>query len=640
MTRLAAALDAAGGDEALATEDLDAIQAAIDSWETVLAAYWATTANNEVVTLQSHVSTILATLESTFASFQDDMDDPSELRDFLTEGMWQLRGSFLGAGTAVLNFDRDLIDAYAGLVVDSVARAKKNCDSGTIFAGSDDTTCTVFDDMLDDLAIVDNLLGVCDFVDVDIPSHVEFCQTRDADDLPSWTLDTLGVMNRYITFGSGAETEISYTIEQGSGMSQDVDLTTDADGTIAADFTTEFTIFGAKVHAGLGLDQSASVTVNIGRGAERSHDRDHSVTITLADDDPGDVFVVKIEADPTFGTPVFTTAGGESVCPGETSTSRRAESITIFDVLDQCTSDYGSGLSAQGGGSTACDATNLVYGDVAYFSVIVQNEVDLESVTAEWELPLDFALVSPAVAWNAGKDYYADDDEYGPCGADGASLGLKVSMVKDGAVGGTLGKLEKGLAVGQWEFLIAVEATTPGCLEYNNVELRLSPSCEYGMRSITQYQEELVDGAVVVVNPVWRNATYCDGSDDDDCENNAWDEDTEPRAGWASTFAFDVSWAAPDRRRLAAAPAPPAAAAPAAAPPPPPDARPLLALAAATVLAALAGGFVALKSHLDAALASQQAALNRQLELIKAQLESARMSHKADVQGVVQQLKA
>ncbi|KAK7234042.1 hypothetical protein SO694_00147039 [Aureococcus anophagefferens] len=79
MTRLAAALDAAGGDEALATEDLDAIQAAIDSWETVLAAYWATTANNEVVTLQSHVSTILATLESTFASFQDDMDDPSEL---------------------------------------------------------------------------------------------------------------------------------------------------------------------------------------------------------------------------------------------------------------------------------------------------------------------------------------------------------------------------------------------------------------------------------------------------------------------------------------------------------------------------------------------------------------------------------
>ncbi|KAH8052110.1 glutathione transferase [Aureococcus anophagefferens] len=261
--------------------------------------------------------------------------------------------------TAVLNFDRDLIDAYAyaGLVVDSVARAKRNCESGTIFAGSDDTTRPL-DDMLDDLAI-----------------------TRDADDLPSWTLDTLGAMNRH-NVRVRRETEISYTIEQGSGMSQDVDLTTDADGTIAADFTTEFTIFGAKVHAGLGLDQSASVTVNIGRGAERSHDRDHSVTITLADDDPGDVFVVKIEADPTFGTPVFTTAGGESVCPGETPTSRRAESITIFDVLDQCTSDYGSGLSAQGGGSTACDATNLVYGD-AYFSVIAQNEVDLESVTAE-----------------------------------------------------------------------------------------------------------------------------------------------------------------------------------------------------------------------------------------------------------------
>lgn len=37
----------------------------------------------------------------------------------------------------------------------------------------------------------------------------------------------------------------------------------------------------------------------------------------------GDYFVVRITEDPVYGTPVFTTMGGQSKCPGETATSRR-----------------------------------------------------------------------------------------------------------------------------------------------------------------------------------------------------------------------------------------------------------------------------------------------------------------------------
>ena len=56
-------------------------------------------------------------------------------------------------------------------------------------------------------------------------------------------------------------------------------------------------------------------------------------TITLC---KGDYFAVRVTEDPVFGTPVFTTMGGQSKCPGETGTSRRESNVKIHQIVDRC----------------------------------------------------------------------------------------------------------------------------------------------------------------------------------------------------------------------------------------------------------------------------------------------------------------
>lgn len=61
-----------------------------------------------------------------------------------------------------------------------------------------------------------------------------------------------------------------------------------------------------------------------------------AVSVTLLDPEPYDFFAVKIEMDPAYGTPVFTTMGGMSSCPGETGTTKVDSAVTIFKVEYHC----------------------------------------------------------------------------------------------------------------------------------------------------------------------------------------------------------------------------------------------------------------------------------------------------------------
>ena len=64
-----------------------------------------------------------------------------------------------------------------------------------------------------------------------------------------------------------------------------------------------------------------------------------------------------------YGTPVFTTMGGQSKCPGETATSRRESAVSIYRIIHRC----GKYRNA------TCDAATLSYGDVATFGVVILN---------------------------------------------------------------------------------------------------------------------------------------------------------------------------------------------------------------------------------------------------------------------------
>lgn len=77
----------------------------------------------------------------------------------------------------------------------------------------------------------------------------------------------------------------------------------------------------------------------------------------------GDYFAVKITEDPVFATPVFTTMGGQSKCPGETGTSRRESEVRIVSIIPRCGPQR----------NLPCDATTLNYGDVATFGAVIEN---------------------------------------------------------------------------------------------------------------------------------------------------------------------------------------------------------------------------------------------------------------------------
>jgi hypothetical protein len=77
----------------------------------------------------------------------------------------------------------------------------------------------------------------------------------------------------------------------------------------------------------------------------------------------GDYFAVRMTEDPVYGTPVFTTMGGQSKCPGETGTSRRESAVSIYQIVPRCGPDRIS----------SCIPPILKHGDVATFGVIILN---------------------------------------------------------------------------------------------------------------------------------------------------------------------------------------------------------------------------------------------------------------------------
>ena len=76
----------------------------------------------------------------------------------------------------------------------------------------------------------------------------------------------------------------------------------------------------------------------------------------------GDYFAVRITEDPVYATPVFTTMGGQSQCPGETGTNKRQSEVTIREIVPRCGELKNS----------AC--TNLPHGEKASFGIIIINE--------------------------------------------------------------------------------------------------------------------------------------------------------------------------------------------------------------------------------------------------------------------------
>ena len=548
----------------LSDTHINQIQAGIDNWVTVLSNARTVEASS-IKTLQGHINAVLLELDTTYSNFLSDMDNPEEFSEYLRKGMATLQGrtNTFGMKVGLIDFGYPLSD-YESLkpvvkeLGDLVKLSKDNCESKTIFtdpavgetAATAQNTCSVYADMDADLQFAeDSLFGLCGpTVEFKTDAHERFCKTYappegEAAKLPSRALDALSAAERYISFGHGETMTLKYDMVQSSTMAQVAKYDSNAKFQDAPNRGTKANanVMGAAVESSYKDDDFKQIKVNIGRGAKRNNKYTHSVEIHLNDPDAGDTFTVKIEEDAVHGTPIFTTMGGESTCPGETATTRRADMTKIFDVIPHCNivnpKIKGKGFEPTEG-QESCK--NLPPGTPAYFGVVLQNTMKKEETTQGQYQRYKIRALNNLASWNKGMDYY---DAQFSCEKDGYGFGLEIDTVdKNLPSKGNLGMLANRVPVGQHEFLIKVEQGADAhCSNFKNVFVELLPECAH--RRDYQYQEKLDGTEVKVVYPLWQSDSFCNASSDATCVSNTFKPDTTPNLMLVSTGYFSVSWA-------------------------------------------------------------------------------------------------
>lgn len=142
-----------------------------------------------------------------------------------------------------------------------------------------------------------------------------------------------------LTFSGGGHSA-EYSFSSAEKMSDDMyGIGVSVTATQHVEHEVEFGgLIGMAINAGLaaaGEDTSGDMTVTKTMTYDRSFAWNKhgsmSSSYTLGDPNIGDKFVVKVAADKRFGTPVFTTMGGRSSCPGEPLTVWR-ESGYVLDL--------------------------------------------------------------------------------------------------------------------------------------------------------------------------------------------------------------------------------------------------------------------------------------------------------------------
>jgi hypothetical protein len=191
----------------------------------------------------------------------------------------------------------------------------------------------------------------------------------------------LGDHTKLITYGANSPVSLSWTSTVTEARSFQTEVS------VQKTLTSEFDLDVQAVF-GVGLGpyvtstdgDKHSFTLSLGKTSDSNHVSERTVSVTLDDGDSGDYFAVRVTEDPVYATPVFTTMGGVSKCPGETGTTRRESRVRIVRIQPRCGPTK----------NLPCTASNLAVGDTANFAVVIEN------LSPSFE-PVDYTLrVKPA----------------------------------------------------------------------------------------------------------------------------------------------------------------------------------------------------------------------------------------------------
>ena len=316
---------------------------------------------------------------------------------------------------------------------------------------------------------------------------------------------------KLITFGANSPLQLSWTSTVTDSRVFDVQFEASRALTAELGNSYDLEIFGVGLTSDVSGGLTNTFTVHLGKTSEEDHSVERTVTVSLEDDDDGDFFAVRITEDPVYGTPVFTTMGGASKCPGETGTSRRESNVKILEIRERCGADNAS----------PCNELTLAAGDNANFGVVIEN---LSPTQDEVYYILQLASYFDDYLASGGDGTYT-------CGVSGQMSGLSVSFSNTDLERIPYNRLvEVPFSVTNTAGSIAL------CNVFNDIAVQIIATCEMPTSSseVYQYGVEYDDAAkqtIIKYDPAHR--IYASNS----------------------TATFSVKWPA-TRRRLSDAAAP------------------------------------------------------------------------------------
>eukprot|EP01036_Dinobryon_divergens_P032287 gene32287-41843_t len=316
--------------------------------------------------------------------------------------------------------------------------------------------------------------------------------------LLSFLTDTSRGSQKLITFGANAPVTLSWT----SNIQDSMEFNNELDGTLANemiatssdDFTIEGFIIPGPLSSGSVSDSVQKTGIKISQRSENKHDVMRTIIIDFGDEDMGDLFAVRITEDSAFGTPVFTTMGGSSRCPGESSTSKRDSGVSTVSIQPRCGPDRIS----------PCGVSNLKYGDVASFGIRIQNlspTRDSAYYTLRLKDTYDIAYKTTQYQNPAGeREGYIKDGTNGDCGTPGLKAGLEVKFQSTELVIPYGVTIEVPMGISMNPNVGSINL----CRDFEDIEIMLISTCEMPTphSQVYQYEEavSLTAGATVFYN--------------------------------------------------------------------------------------------------------------------------------------------
>ena len=281
---------------------------------------------------------------------------------------------------------------------------------------------------------------------------------------PETLLGYLNDSKKLITLGANSPVKLSWTSTVSESKAFNVEFKTARSMGINPYLNIQIKLvaFGIMTKNGAGLTNM--FTIHLGKSSVEQHANERTVTVSLGDGDGGDFFAVRITEDPVYGTPVFTTMGGASKCPGETGTSRRESNVRIVEIRERCGADKAS----------PCNELTLGPGDNANFGVVIEN---LSPTQDEVYYTLQVADPFDDYLGSGGDGNYT-------CGVSGQGSGLVVLLSST--------DIERIPYLRQVEVPFTVTHVFNGpislCNEFNDIRLRIIATCEQPTPHSAVYQ--------------------------------------------------------------------------------------------------------------------------------------------------------